>query len=233
MYTFRKFFSLNNVFAISLLAIAGSVVLVGVVWAGSTALERQQNQFISISPDSDVDLPDDASSDDSVIEGNYEQRISELEQTLDVLLEDSADLFVRLTDIEKSSDSLNAQIVQLQSDVSDVQVKIQSALIEIDELKKVISGVDNRLSDLAALVAKKTSAIDEDGRYVGSIAPSQITPQLRVGDIGGNWPMNRTIGDLDISRLNPDLSWCSPDSRNHSVLSVDGFRRIACIRIPK
>jgi CBS-domain-containing membrane protein len=237
MSLFRKFLSANNVIGISIAALAISVVLVGFVWAGTSALERQQSQSPSAvmgisqdeqgSQDTSVPISDGSSNSD------FDKSLQELTERLDAAIQDVTDLSQRIIDAEKLSEISDTRITQLNSQVSVISADIQLLRDEITVLKKDLGALDSRIEDLVLLVTKKTSAIDDEGRYVGVIAPSQISPQLRVVDIVGNWPMNRTTGDLNLGRMISDLSWCSADSSNYSVLSVDPFRRLACTRIPK
>jgi hypothetical protein len=104
---------------------------------------------------------------------------------------------------------------------------------DFESTKKVVSSFDERLTSLSAVVQRKTALLDDEGKYTGTISPSQISPQLRVTDVNGDWPLNRTTGDLDVSKLYFDGFSCSSDYRNNAFLTVDAFRRIACIRLPK
>jgi TolA-binding protein len=237
----QKFFSASNFLGMSLIAVAISVALVGVVWASSSALDRQQNSTASTSSgsaqSSDADVinaPDSSDSSSGTTPNNdYERRVQELADRLEATVKDVDNLANQMEDVEENAVTQDTRLTQLVTELADVKSDVKSLRKDIDGLKTTFGGLDDRVSSLAALVARKTSALDDDGKYTGSIGPSQISPQLRVADISGNWPMNRTTGDLEVSRLNSDLSWCSADSRNYSVLSVDAFRRIACLRIPK
>ena len=233
----RKFFAVNNILVVPVLAVALSALLVGLVWASSSALERQQGLIASIGTDppqyeefasrsstSLFEMPSDGNTDDRF--QNLTERLDMAEQNIEIL---SAQIYEAQNTIETS----DMRITQLITEVSALKINVELMRDQLAALNNTVGGVDTRLVELADVIARKTSGLNDEGKYIGLIAPSQIAPQLRVVDIAGSWPMNRTTGDLDLSRMNSDLSWCSADSRNYSVLSVDAFRRLACTRIPK
>lgn len=234
----RRLFSVGNTLSVALIAVAASIALVGVVWASTGAI-RGDDQ-VGVSPGDSVPSDGSESPSDRDSEGgapgtstDLSTRVDELTTQLAIAIADIADLQGEVSGLRESSDVTQTRISELESEIETLQSEITGIAKNIQELNKTVDDFDGRISAIATLVEKKTSQLNDEGKYTGAIAPSQISPQLRVSDISGDWPLNRTTGDLDVSKLYSDLFSCTSDFRNHAVLSVDSFRRMTCLRIPK
>lgn len=230
----------SNTVAISLVSVAASILLVGVVWASSSAITGGQASTVasgdSTSPntgDNPTDTTTVPEQPDNADERNYDELIRDLDSRLSDATAEIDSLSQDLVFLEQSSEATREDVTKVTTRLTDLASEVTSMKEEIKAATKLVAGFDERISSLATLVSKKTALINDDGKYTGNVSPSQISPQLRVTDVNGDWPLNRTTGDLNVSKLYFDGFSCSSDSRNHAVLTVDPFRRIACVRIPK
>lgn len=234
----RRYLSAGNAVMIGLIAIAASIALVGVVWASTSAVG--DNDTVEVSPGDSLPSdesksPDEPNSpeDDGEFSSDPNERLDELTTQLEIAIADISDLQGEVSALRESSDSTQTRVTELESEIETLRSEITGIAKNVQELKRTVDDFDGRISAIATLVEKKTSQLNDEGKYTGTIGPNQISPQLRVSDISGDWPLNRTTGDLDVSKLYSDLFSCTSDFRNHAVLSVDTFRRMTCLRIPK
>ena len=234
--TTNRLFTAQNTIAVGLITIAVSIALVGVVWASSTATDGN-NDSGQISP-SDSLLTDDPNSSPEEItippsSTDVNERLNALSDRIDQASREITELSDQLTAIEAISESNEQQISKLSSEIDALKIEIAEAVDDIRMTRRTVEGLNEKVSALASVVETKTLFINDEGKYTGGINPSQITPQLKVSDIIGKWPLDRTEGDLDVSKLYSDLFSCTSDFRTHAVISVDTFRRMTCLRIPK
>lgn len=234
--TTNRLFTAQNTIAVGLITIAVSIALVGVVWASSTATDGN-NDSGQISP-SDSLLTDDPNSSPEEItippsSTDVNERLNALSDRIDQASREITELSDQLTAIEGTSESTQTQVTKLSSEIDALKIEITNAIDDIRKTRKIVDDIDEKLSAITSVVERKTSLINDEGKYTGSIGPSQITPQLKVSDILGKWPLDRTEGNLNVSKLYSDLFSCSSDYQNHAVISIDTFRRMTCLRIPK
>ncbi len=228
----RRFLSVSNSVSAALIAVAASIALVGVVWASTGALGNDDP--IEVSPVDSLPSDDpDSPGDDGEPSSDPNERLDELTTKLEIAITDITDLQGQVTALRESSDSTQIRVREIETEIETLRSEITGIAKNVQELKKTVNDFDGRISAIATLVEKKTSQLNDEGKYTGTIAPNQISPQLRVSDISGDWPLNRTTGDLEVSKLYSDLFSCTSDYRNHAVLSIDSFRRMTCLRIPK
>lgn len=122
---------------------------------------------------------------------------------------------IRLTEGLKKVDRIDADLGTVRSDVSDAIVRIVANEASIEK------------------ITKQTSQLNEEGVYSGTINPSQLSRKLTPTDLSGDWPLDRTTGDLDSDAIKVSGSGCWPDYRYNIVLSTDPFGRVVCVRIAK
>lgn len=143
------------------------------------------------------------------------------------------------TDTVAAEEQVNADTA-----VDSVPVTESSiANLSSEELAARVAALENTVAELRALldatgtamaeVIGKTSQLNADGTYSGAIAPRQISPQLKVTDVAGKWPLERSDGDLSLSRVDIGFTSCRSDSRFYGVITVGSFRQLECVKIPK
>lgn len=115
----------------------------------------------------------------------------------------------------ETSDELAARVASLEETVAELRTLLDTARAALEE------------------VGMKTSQLDATGSYAGPVNPRQISPQLKVSDIAGKWPFDRTEGDLPLSRVDTGLTSCRSDSRFYGVITVGSFRQLECVKIAK
>lgn len=123
-----------------------------------------------------------------------------------------------------------------QPDGGDSDGSATDLVARVAALENTIAELQTLLDQATALVTEyqaKTAHLDADGNYTGTIAPRQISPQLKVSDITGKWPLTRTDGDLPLARVDIGFSMCRSDSRAYGVITVGSFKQLECVRIPK
>lgn len=233
--------SLSKSVVVSFVSVAASILLVGVVWASSSAITGEQAPAVAPGDSIPPDLGDNPTESTTVPEQpgdtdderNYDELIQDLDSRLSDATAEIDSLSQDLAVLEQSSEATREDVAKATTRLTDLASEVTSMKEALKETTKLVTGFDERISSLAILVNRKTALINDEGKYMGTIAPSQISPQLRVTDVSGDWPLNRTTGDLNVSKLYFDGFSCSSDYRTHAVLTVDPFRRIACVRIPK
>ena len=235
--------SSKNIVGTGLVAIAVSIVVVGVVWAGTSALQNPNVAkpvsatevmpglsipVVTLPQENDGDLPDIQPGDNLSNE--------ELTAAVARLTEDVSALLVR---VAKTDSGINA----LADDIEDVNTRLTTALDKFKKSPPESSEPSEPLppSDTRALleetlvrlsdVEAQTKLLSIDGVYSGTITPAQLSRKLTAADLLGDWPLDRTSGDLDVKSVKAENCW--GDSRYNTVLTVDPFRRIVCLRIPK
>lgn len=212
----------------SLLAIAASILVVGVVWASSGALQTSDNSSTVVTTTVPADEEDDELGDGDLPGIDPGDEIDELRRLV--------------VDLASQVETLTETISTLQSDVSDAEAvareaataagKVKSiaddAAADADEAQRVANEVSSRFS----LVELRTSKLNEEGLYSGAINPSQLSRRLTPTDMTGNWPLDRVTGEMESKYLLLPFSGnCSPRFGFYSVLVSDSFRRLTCERI--
>jgi hypothetical protein len=213
----------------SFLAIAVSILVVGVVWASSGALQTSNNS----STVSSSTVPGDGDDDDESGEGDLPgidpgDEIDELRRLV--------------VDLATQVETLTETISTLQSDVSDAEAVAREAATAAGKVKSIADDaaadaeeaqrVANEVSSRFSVVESRTSKLNEEGVYSGTINPGQLSRKLTPTDMTGNWPLDRVTGEMETKHLLAPFSGnCSSRWGFYSVLVVDAFRRVTCERI--
>lgn len=244
----------SDILGISLLALAGSVLTVGVVWASSSALRDGSGTGSSggaatvdsipgDEPDGDLPPVDPGDPEGPGGPGTPDQRIDELTRLVGALS----------TQVGALSDAVAAQtarIEKVEQRVTEVEVdfdavdkrwaeglrRLEEASTDIEQARSDAADAIARATVLGGTVStleRRTARLADDGSYTGVVNPSQLSRRLTSGDLGGDWPLDRTSGSLKSSSIEVSASGCWADSRHNTVLSVDPFRRLECLRIAK
>ena len=122
---------------------------------------------------------------------------------------------------EKATSTLRADVDANEKATSTLRADVDAAKAVVDALQV---SVDN--------LKLRTSQLDETGTYNGVVKPSQISPQLKVDDIKGDWPIARTSGALDGSRIKMPFGQCANAYQQYMGVLVPGvFEGIQCQRI--
>ena len=265
----------------SVAAIALSTLLVGVVWAGSSALRAEEpvvtdettiSSSTTPSESTPESLPESSSTTSTVLIATSSTLPPESDEsvqstTTTVDEKDSvlapvvpldtkkltslvADLSKQIKDlaekVEKDSERISVLSILAKETTDDVDV-IRTRLAEVlKKVDRIDSDLDTVKKDaVSALertektetsvekITKQVSQLDEEGEYSGSIKPSQLSRKLTPTDLSGDWPLDRTTGDLDSDAIKISGSGCWPDYRYNIVLSADAFGRVVCVRIAK
>jgi len=202
--------------------------------------------------DSVVDEPTNGDAPDgevSPIDPEIDTRISALEDLVVTLAENDDATAATLSEVTGLVKTLDADLAAaktslgnlaervganekatstLRADV-DANEKATSTLrSDVDAAKAVVDALQVSVDNLKL----RTSQLDETGTYSGVVKPSQISPQLKVDDIKGDWPIARTSGALDGSRIKMPFGQCANAYQQYMVVLVPGvFEGIQCQRI--
>jgi len=211
----------------SFLAIAVSILVVGVVWASSGALQTSNNSEVSTST-----VPGDGEEgEDGEVPGiTPGDEIDELRR----MVEDLTDQVETLTGV----------ISTLQTDVADAERVARDAATSAGKVRSIADGaaadaeeaqrVANDVASRFGSIELRTSKLNDEGIYTGAINPSQLSRRLTPTDMTGDWPLNRVTGELETRYLVAPFSGnCTSSWGFHSVLVADAFRRVTCERIAK
>jgi hypothetical protein len=188
--------------------------------------------------DSVVDTPATGDTPDgevSPIDPEIDERISALEDLVVTLAENDDATAVTLSEVTGLVKTLDADRATAKTSLGNLAERVganekaTSALrSDVDAAKAVIDALQVSVDNLKL----RTSQLDETGTYSGVVKPSQISPQLKVDDIKGDWPIARTSGPLDGARIKMPFGQCANAYQQYTVVVVPGvFEGIQCLRI--
>lgn len=208
----------SNILGTGLVAVAFSVLAVGTVWAGSAAY----NKVTESQTGSSTTLPSEEDTSDSTIPENDSGTDPHDSVTIKDLYDMVTDLSEQVETLESVREDQALTISELEKTVKKLSTQLQTTNDNVQTLSDSIVALEPKLSKLNA-----------EGIYTGSITPSQMTRKFTTDEIYGDWPLERTKGQLATSALKMEFGSCYPDSRNNAFLTVDVWRSITCTRIPK
>ena len=233
----KKF--LSNIAGAGGFSIAAAVLVVGLVTAVTSAQQNTspRNQSVTVTTDSvPGDGEDDVSPPEAGQPSTPEERLDLIENRLDELdsittdLSDSQSaLDGRVNGAEETVGKMKSLVDALKSDMSDVRGDIKSMRSDITSVSEKLAALVTSVDALTA----KTSKLNAEGLYTGTVDPSQFTRRLTPTDISGQWPLNRTAGTLDIALLGTPAWGCYGDSRYNVFVTVDVFGKYGCVRLLK
>lgn len=188
--------------------------------------------------DSVVDAPaNDDSPDGEVapIDPEIDARITALEDLVATLAENDDATAATLSEVTGLVKTLDADLATAKTSLGNLADRVavnEKATItlrtDVDAAKAVVDALQVSVDNLKL----RTSQLDETGTYSGVVKPSQISPQLKVDDIKGDWPIARTSGTLDGARIKMPFGQCANAYPQYTVVVVPGvFEGIQCLRI--
>ena len=204
----------SSLIGTSLVAVAVSILAVGVVWAGSSALQVIGADSTDTTVPTDGEIPD-LVPDDSLPPS----------EVIDLVRE----LSVKVTELEEKVDAYESDIAAAQAEVTKAKAAadaavadVAAAVIAANEAEARVARFENRLSKLS-----------DEGVYTGTITPSQLSRRLASTDINGDWPLDRTSGELGGDKVKVTGSSCWSDSRYNVFIVPETFRGLACMKVLK
>lgn len=198
----------------SLFAVALSIVAVGIVWAGSSAMQ------VFVEDDTETTVPADGElpgliPDDSIPPSEVLELVRELS--------------AKVTALEEKVDAY-------ESDIAAAREEATKAHAEADKAAAAVAAATTAANDAKARVAqfeKRLSKLTEEGVYTGTITPAQLTRRLAAADINGDWPLDRTSGELGGDKVKVSGSSCWSDSRYNAFVIAETFRGLSCLKVLK
>ena len=126
-------------------------------------------------------------------------------------------------------DDLDTRVNKGLAAIDGVADDVASAKQDAADALETVTGLSTTVSALE----RRTSKLNDDGNYSGPVNPSQFTRKLTTSDVTGNWPLNRVSEKLRTDNLEVYGSGCTADYRFNTVLVVNSFRWVECVRIAK
>lgn len=201
----RRFTS--NMVGTSLIAVALSVLTVGVVWAGSSAMQV----FVEESTDTTVPT---------------EGEVPELSPGDSLSPEELTSLVLELS---AKVDSLQEKVDAYESDIADARDVATKAMAAADAATSAAAEAKLKVAQFE----KRMSKLNEEGVYIGTIAPNQLSRKLTATDLNGDWPLDRTSGELGGEKIKMNGSGCWSDYRYNVFVTPDTFRGLNCLKVLK
>ncbi len=201
----RRFTS--NMVGTSLIAVALSVLTVGVVWAGSSAIQV----FVEESTDTTVPT---------------EGEVPELSPGDSLSPEELTSLVLELS---AKVDSLQEKVDAYESDIADARDVATKATAAADAATSAAAEAKLKVAQFE----KRMSKLNEEGVYIGTIAPNQLSRKLTAVDLNGDWPLDRTSGELGGEKIKMNGSGCWSDYRYNVFVTPDTFRGLNCLKVLK
>lgn len=194
----------------SLIAVALSIFAVGAVWAGSSAM-----QIFVTNPNESTDTTDPTEGE--VPDLNPGDALSPEELTVMV-----QELVTKVNELQEKVDAY-------ESDITTARESATKALAAADASASAAQDAKTQV----ASVVKRTSKLNEEGVYTGTITPSQLSRKLSATDLNGDWPLERTSGELSGEKIKVSGSSCWTDYRYNILVTPDTFRGLTCLKVLK
>ncbi len=201
----RRFTS--NMVGTSLIAVALSILTVGVVWAGSSAMQT----FVDDSTDTSVPT------EGEVPELTPGDPLSPEELTALVL-----ELSTKVDELQEKVDAYESDIAAARELATKATAAADAATVVAQDTKTQVTSV-----------VKRTSKLNEEGVYTGTITPNQLSRKLTASDLSGDWPLDRTNGELNGEKIKVSGSSCWTDYRYNILVTPDTFRGLTCLKVLK
>lgn len=169
------------------------------------------------------------------IDPEIDARLSALEDLAITLVENDDATAATLSEVTGLVKTLDADLATAKTSLGNLAERVganekatSTLRSEVDAAKTVVNALQVSVDNLKL----RTSQLDETGTYSGVVKPSQISPQLKVDDIKGDWPIARTSGPLDGARIKMPFGQCANAYQQYTVVVVPGvFEGIQCLRI--
>ena len=191
----------------SLIAVALSILSVGVVWAGSSAMQ------IFVDDSTDTSVPTEG----EVPELTPGDPLSPEELTALVL-----ELSTKVEELQEKVDAYESDITAARESATKATAAADAATLAAEDAKTQVMSV-----------VKRTSKLNEEGVYTGTIAPNQLSRKLIATDLNGDWPLDRTNGELNGEKIKVSGSSCWTDYRYNIFVTPDTFRGLTCLKVLK
>jgi hypothetical protein len=215
----------------SLLAVALSIVVVGAVWAGSSARQifvNDPSETIETTVPTEGELSD-LIPDDSLPPSEAIDLIKELAATVDEL-EEKVDAYE--SDIKAArAEAAKAKAVA-DAATEKVDTAVEEAAIAIKNAAAAMAAA-NEAKAQVALFEKRLSKLTDEGVYTGTVTPAQLSRRLSPSDINGDWPLDRTNGELTGDKVKVSGSSCWSDYRYNIFIVPETFRGLTCLKVLK
>jgi hypothetical protein len=205
----------------SLLAVALSIVAVGVVWAGSSARQFFVDDSTETTVPTEGEIPD-LIPDDSLPPSEVLELIKELTATV--------------AELEEKVDAYESDIQAARTDAAKARAAADAAVADIDAALQDAAAATAAANDAKARVAqfeKRLSKLNDEGVYTGTVTPAQLSRRLAPADINGDWPLDRTSGELNGDKVKVSGSNCWSDYRYNIFVVPETFRGLSCLRVLK
>jgi hypothetical protein len=198
----------------SLFAVALSILVVGVVWAGTSARQIFVDETTETTVPTDGEIPD-LIPDDSIPPSEVLELIRELTATVDEL-EEKVDAY--------------------ESDIAAARTEAAKAKAAADDAVADVATATDAANDAMARVVqyeKRLSKLTDEGVYTGTITPAQLSRRLAATDVTGDWPLDRTSGELGGEKVKVSGSSCWSDYRYNVFIVPETFRGLTCLKVLK
>jgi cytoskeletal protein RodZ len=221
--------------------ILSGFALVGVLLATVSVL-GQVNAFSAITDAIGVTSPPGSSNDSSTSSPSTDETSNE--ETSDSVADTPATGDTPDGEVAPIDPEIDARISALEDLVVTLAENDDATAATLSEVTGLVKTLDadlatakTSLGNLAERVgvnekATATLRSEVDAAKTVVVKPSQISPQLKVDDIKGDWPIARTSGPLDGARIKMPFGQCANAYQQYTVVVVPGvFEGIQCLRI--
>ena len=221
----------SSLIGTSLFAVALSILVVGVVWAGTSA-----RQIFTAGPNDSTEttvptegeipelIPDDSLPPSNILEiiGELSAKVSKLEEKVDAYESDIAAARAEAATAKAAAEDAVEKIATV---VDDAAAAIRDAA--------AAAAAANEASERITQFEKRLSKLTDDGVYTGTITPGQLSRRLVASDISGDWPLDRTSGELGGEKVKVTGSSCWSDYRYNVFIVPETFRGLTCLKVLK
>jgi len=211
----------------SLIAVALSILTVGVVWAGSSAMRASQNTSVD---SADTTVPTEGELPDLLPDEPSDA--TPTEKLADVI----AKLQEQVNTLQEKVDAFEQDIIEARKSAVKAQATADDAITISKESRNAADAATSASADAKAavgLIEKRTVKLTDEGVYTGSITPNQLSRKLAIVDLSGDWPLERTSGELSGEKIKMTGANCWTDYRYNVLVTPDTFRGLTCLKVLK
>ena len=204
----------KNFVGTSLFAVALSILVVGVVWAGTSARQIFVNEATETTVPTEGEIPG-LIPDDSVPLSEVVQLVRDLTATVTALEE---------------------KVIAYESDIAAARTEAAKAKAASDDAVADVAAATDAANDAKARVVqyeKRLSKLTDEGVYTGTVTPAQLSRRLAAADLSGDWPLDRTSGELGGDKVKVSGSNCWSDYRYNVFVVPETFRGLTCLKVLK
>jgi hypothetical protein len=112
------------------------------------------------------------------------------------------ELVMKVDELQEKVDAYESDIAAARELATKATAAADAATVAAQDAKTQVTSV-----------VKRTSKLTEEGVYTGTITPNQLSRKLTASDLSGDWPLDRTSGEINGEKIKVSGASCWTDYR--------------------